>query len=135
MTDTSVGQSSPAISGEPLVGAELISIAMQLYQIELNFSKFRLCIFAAFSLNTASGQIEIYDPSKHQGNTQALWPLVGHTVTHTNWNHPIEDTLDNIEITFDDGTRIGIPPDDTAWRRGTLWDKSAPPGVLYVDDF
>lgn len=116
---------------EPFVGDELISIMVATCSVEFHFQRDVLQIRGHFTLCRQGYADEHFEPAKQLGAIQALWPLIGCSVTSSHWG---TDWGDTVELTFGDAALIRVLP-VTAGFRGTILGKFPPPGTLQIEDF
>lgn len=123
-------QSPLAQAPEPFVDDELISIMVFACQVELHFQKDVLRIGGRFTLCRQGHADEHFEPAKQLGAIQALWPLVGRSVTSARWG---TDWGGTVELAFGDAALIRILPVSAGFR-GTILGKFPPPGTLQIED-
>jgi hypothetical protein len=111
------------VATEPFVGAELIRIALDPYQVILDFGELSIAIGAEFLLKSGPEKVR-FDPSKREGDATLLWSLIEQRVTEVVW----EDT---IVFTFSSGSQVEIAP---GWPRGTIYGKHTKDRLL-IEDF
>lgn len=115
-----------------LVGDEIISINLNSFQVEFEFSRDILKIGGKFTLCREGNNDELFYPSKRTGALNALWILVGCSVTSIRWEMGV-CVGKEIDILFDDNTLLRILPSENF--RGTILGKNPPPGVYIIEDF
>lgn len=125
-TDTSESQAT-----EPFLGDELTSIVIVPGKVELHFQRDVLQIGGRFTLFRQDHADEQFEPEKRRGDIQALWPLIGQSITSTCWGPNWGDT---VELMFKEAALIRILPVSTGFR-GTILGKFPPPGGLQIQDF
>jgi Family of unknown function (DUF6188) len=112
--------------GDPLVGDELIRIALETYEVHLQFAKSTVQIGAPFLLEREGHVLATIQPESRAGEIGQLWQLVGKTVRDVVWT-------ESLRIVFSDHLELLVPP-SPGGLRGAILSKIPGEGIGF-DEF
>jgi hypothetical protein len=82
---------------DPLVGDELLEIALEAYHVCFTFTNSVLQIGAPFAVLVQGKSMARIDPSSKSGDFASLWPLIGKRVKAVVWNDTVRILLNGEE--------------------------------------
>lgn len=102
---TKNSSSPPHDDRDPLIGDDLLSIALHSYHVDFVFGKSVVQVGAEFVVKVPGRPDHRFSPVAQRGDTNCFWSLLGLKVTKVAMGGVVEIDLDN-------GARIVVPPSD-----------------------